>query len=244
MNDQLYREKFDDACELASKTFLKDGHHMQILVLGWEKEGDRTVETIVGFGNYDDEMSDNLDTIIKSAITDIQKETEVSGLPDYFIQIAEGWIGSHKMDDVDLPEKGMPKFKKEFIRPRDDPDRGEGLFVTSAHRDGRSFMWMSEIRREPALHLSEPIVSADTDGESRSRMEDLLWGEEDSSLDSFDKELGNNPPEWQLLSLAYGWIAATVKSPLGDKLPGNVRKSLLKSADLIRDISREKEHYD
>lgn len=214
-----FEQYFDSSVKFATERFLESGQLTQSILLGWDE---KEVSTVIVFGDYDDTMRDNLGSILDKAIKEIQMEKGIEEQPDWFIQIAEAWR-------VNVPEGEEPHLD---VRPSEHPDRTEALIVHGNRRDGTGKNWMVNIYREPNLHLGKPDEEMK---DTKARVANLLWNKKDRLSNILNGMMGENPSDQELLVAASGWIAATVKSELGNVLPQNVRVGLLKASDMIVD---------
>lgn len=226
----MFEEHYDASVEFAKKRFLENGELIQSVLLGWEQKGG--VTAIIQFDDFSDEIREGMRNIFNATIQKIHEEEGLEGPPDFYIQIAETWMISANKDEINIPKKGMPGID---IRSSEHPDRKEALVIQGGHHDGRNRMWISEIFREPNLHLGKPDTEKDLT-EQRSRVAILLWDDSfEKTLGEAIEEVGEDPSEELCLKIAIGWINATMKSSLGEQVPPNIRAALLRAANLIKE---------
>lgn len=141
---RTFEEEFSSTCDFAVEQFLADGHYMLMILLGY-----KNIMAPVGFGDYDDRIRSELPEIFKRVFAELAAGG-ITGKPEFYITIAESWITTEE------------EYKEDHIRPSEHPDRVEALIIVGQHKDGRSLMRTYEIRRNPALHLSEPLTKDET----------------------------------------------------------------------------------
>lgn len=227
----LFEELYKITCEFARKEFLRDGLLRNQVLLGWDS-GQKGIMVLDEFEGKTSLMRAGL----QKAISKLHEEG-AKGQPDYFIQLSEAWMAFRSIDDLEVPKKRMPK--NEGVMPRNDPDRKEVIIIAGGHRDGRHYSEMSMIYRDPSLHLGDPEHAQD---ESRSRIADLLWGEEEHKetgkmvANMIATVIGENPSDEDCIRLAAGILKAmSIELPEG--VSPNIRNALSRAADLLKEIT-------
>ncbi len=158
----MFDKYFERCCVLAGKVFLKDGHHMNIIGFGWDTSGHTA---IMGFPEYSDEIRNDLTNVLKKALDESRDETGAEGQPSWYVQTAETWT---------LRVKTLEEYQEGGKRPSEHPDKMEAMVVQGSHQDGTSKMWLSEIHRDPNLHLGEPETSEGP--KNQGLIAHALWG--------------------------------------------------------------------